>query len=234
MRSSLARSIHTHLRKALERIRGGVAPLTRPSKYYPRMPRISMEKAGAPRIDMVHALEQRHSTNSIDKKNALELDHVKELLGYSLRKREKGGRPYPSGGALYPIETYVIVQNVKDLPQGVYHYDPHENALEELWNIPMPLQVFAEKYGASWANDAPLIILFTGMWERSAVKYDDFAYFLGLVEAGHMAQNILLIASARGLATCPLGGFDDDAVTKLLDLDEREEKPIYAIAIGKN
>src|SRR3990167_11423847 len=121
MRSSLALPIHPPRRKALERIRGGGAPLTRPSKYYPRMPRISMEKAGAPRIDMVHALEQRHSTNRIDKKNALELDHVKELLGYSLRKREKGGRPYPSGGALYPIETYVIVQNVKDLPQGVYH-----------------------------------------------------------------------------------------------------------------
>jgi len=49
-----------------------------------------------------------------------------------------------------------------------------------------------------------------------------------------MAQNILLIASARGLATCPLGGFDDDAVTKLLDLHERQEQPIYAIAIGKN
>src|SRR3989338_10472088 len=102
MRFSLAFSIHTHLRKALERIRGGVAPLMRPSKYYPRLPRVSMEKSAVPRIDMVYALEQRRSTNSIDKKNALELDHVKELLGYSLRKREKGGRPYPSGGALYP------------------------------------------------------------------------------------------------------------------------------------
>jgi SagB-type dehydrogenase family enzyme len=234
MRFSLIFSIHSHLRKALERIRGGIAPLKRPSKYYPRLPRISMEKPGGLQVDMLYALEQRHSTKNIDQEKFLEHDEVRSLLGSSLSRRESGGRPYPSGGALYPIETYVIVQKVKDIPRAVYHYDPHENALEQLWDIPTPLQIFSTKrYGAAWANDAPLIIIFTGMWERGSVKYDDFAYFLGVVEAGHMAQNILLLVSALGLAASPLCGFDDQDVTKLLDLDEHREQPIYAIAIGK-
>ena len=35
-------------------------------------------------------------------------------------------RTAPSAGALYPVETYLSVQNVAKLPAGLYHFQPAE------------------------------------------------------------------------------------------------------------
>lgn len=47
-------------------------------------------------------------------------------------EEEREFRTAPSAGALYPIETYLVVNNVEGIPQGVYHYAIRRHALEEL------------------------------------------------------------------------------------------------------
>ena len=73
-----------------------------------------------------------------------------------------------------------------------------------------------------------------GVFERSSAKYGNLAYIHSLLEAGHMAQNVLLISQALGLRSRPIAGFDDDAVLKLLDIETSTERPVYAIAISKS
>jgi hypothetical protein len=41
-------------------------------------------------------------------------------------------RAVPSAGALYPIETYLVVNNVEELPEGIYHYGIRGHELEVL------------------------------------------------------------------------------------------------------
>ena len=41
-------------------------------------------------------------------------------------------RTVPSAGALYPVETYLVVNDVEGIPQGVYHYNVSEHCLEQL------------------------------------------------------------------------------------------------------
>ena len=41
-------------------------------------------------------------------------------------------RTAPSAGALYPIETYVAVNNVEELNEGIYHYNIGNHLLEEI------------------------------------------------------------------------------------------------------
>jgi nitroreductase len=50
--------------------------------------------------------------------------------------------------------------------------------------------------------------------------------------AGHVAQNILLASTGRGIGTCPIGGFVDTAIVELLDLTG-DEIPVYVIAAGE-
>lgn len=48
----------------------------------------------------------------------------------------------PSAGCLFPIETYLVINNVKNLALGIYHYKVKEHALQKLKegkNCPFPL-----------------------------------------------------------------------------------------------
>jgi len=67
---------------------------------------------------------------------------------------------------------------------------------------------------------------------RTTVKYSERGYRFTLIESGHLAQNILLLSASIGKRACPLGGFRDQAIIDLLDLDD-SELPLYAISIGQ-
>ena len=66
-----------------------------------------------------------------------ETEHI-EYLSYLLyastgiqnSRKKSEFRTVPSAGALYPIETYLIVNNVEDLECGVYHYSIQDHSLE--------------------------------------------------------------------------------------------------------
>ena len=66
---------------------------------------------------------------------------------------------------------------------------------------------------------------------RSAVKYGLRAYPYSLIEAGHIGQNICLKCAELGVGCCPVSGFVDEEIVKLLDLTEYE-LPVYSISIG--
>jgi nitroreductase len=51
------------------------------------------------------------------------------------------------------------------------------------------------------------------------------------MEAGHAAQNVLLTATALGLAAYPLGAFEDARVAQVLRLG-RGEAPVYLVPVG--
>ncbi len=57
-------------------------------------------------------------------------------------------------------------------------------------------------------------------------------YRFVLLDAGHLAQNVLLACEDLHLAAVPLGGFDDDGLAELLELKPDREAPLYAILIG--
>ena len=59
--------------------------------------------------------------------------------------------------------------------------------------------------------------------DRNRIKYYDRGYRFSLLEAGHLGQNICLLAEKRKLGSCPLGGYIDSEVDKLLDIQNTKE-----------
>ena len=53
-----------------------------------------------------------------------------------------------------------------------------------------------------------------------------------LMEAGHIAQNILLTANSLRLPCFPIGGFIDDEMNDLLGIDGLDEVSLYLVAVG--
>ena len=79
---------------------------------------------------------------------------------------------------------------------------------------------------------APLVIVVAADPARTEQEYGAVADDLVNREAGHAAQNILLQATALGLAAVPVGGFDPTAVARLLALPPGQTV-LYLLPIGE-
>ena len=74
--------------------------------------------------------------------------------------------------------------------------------------------------------------LVTGVGSRLFHRYGDRGYRYLLIEAGHVGQNLALLATATGVGSLSLGGFYDDEVSSMLGLNPNFEFPLYGIALG--
>ena len=141
-------------------------------------------------------------------------------------------RTYPSGGALYPLEIYPVIQRVEGIADGIYHYDPFAHELEEIRTGNFHEQFAAMTFGQETLVTANVILFITGVFARSMWKYGQRGYRYVWIEAGHLGQNFYLVSGALGLASVALGGFYDDEANALLGLGG-DEKTIYALCVGQ-
>ncbi len=168
---------------------------------------------------------------------SMDLEQLSYLLWAStgIQRHERGMdfRTVPSAGALFPIETYIVVNNVKDLPQGIYHYNIKEHLLEEIKTGDHSLNIAEAALGQLFAAEANVVFVWTAIFFRSKWKYNQRAYRYIYLDAGHIAQNLALAATAAGLGTCEIGALFDDMVNNLVEVDGMEESIILMCAVGK-
>jgi SagB-type dehydrogenase family enzyme len=142
-------------------------------------------------------------------------------------------RPVPSGGGLYPLEISLLVRAVEGLEPGVYHYVPLAGGLEQIRAGELPRRLVTYLFmGQPWVAAASLVLVASAVTQRSLAKYGDRGYRYVLYEAGHLMQNVDLVATALGLGAINLGGFYDDELAGLLRLASEYEVPLYATALG--
>jgi SagB-type dehydrogenase family enzyme len=142
-----------------------------------------------------------------------------------------GARTYPSGGGLYPLEIYPVLQRVEGIADGIYHYDPFAHELEEIRAGNFHDRFAAMTFGQDMLATANAILFITAVFERSMWKYGQRGYRYVWIEAGHLGQNLYLVSGALGLAPVALGGFYDAEANALLGLGGAEQT-IYAICAG--
>ncbi len=230
--------VHADLQRARYARRGATArPEDVPMgihKVYERMEQVLLPAAVPLAYDLGTALAKRRSTFSCPNDVPLSLSDLGTLLGHALARRPgELRRNYPSGGGLYPIETYLIASELEGAQPGIFHYNPTLHALERLWDIPVGVEAAHLINGAPPRLVCSALLIFTSVWDRSSAKYGDFTYLPALLETGHMSENILLVATALGLETRPFIGFDDQKVTRLLDLDEEYEQAVHSITLAR-
>jgi SagB-type dehydrogenase family enzyme len=141
-------------------------------------------------------------------------------------------RPFPSAGGLYPLELYVLAQEVTGLPDGIYHYDPWTHELARRRAGRFQEQLAGMAFGQAVIRDANLVLCLAAIVERTTWKYGQRGYRYVLFEAGHISQNFYLIATALGLSAFSVGGFFDPEVSRLLDLPPGED-PLYLFCAGQ-
>jgi len=145
---------------------------------------------------------------------------------------ESRARPVPSAGALYPLEVYLVLSQVEATRDGLYHYDVLDHALERMRTDLQPGAVDEAMIAAPLVRNANAVVFLSAVFDRTLRKYGARGYRYILFEAGHVAQNLCLLATERGLRSLCVGGFIDARVNRLLELEPQTEAVVYCVAIG--
>jgi SagB-type dehydrogenase family enzyme len=185
-------------------------------------------------LTLEEAIEQRRSRRDY-RVGPLSLVELSRLLhsASGITDRGREFRAAPSAGALYPIETYVVVHNVAGLETGLYHYAVLEHALERLRTDDLRTELVVAGVGQEMLGQAQVVFVLSAIFQRTRWRYRERAYRYILLEAGHIGQNLYLAATSMGLGACAVGAFLDDNLNNLLGLDGEEESALYLIPVGK-
>lgn len=116
-----------------------------------------------------------------------------------------GLRCSPSGGALYPLDVYCVVQHALDVEPGVHSYDPAAHALQLLQPGLLAEELAAATFLGDTVQRASVLVLLAANFSRTKFKYGERGYRFALLEAGHVTQNLLLSAESLGLGALPPG-----------------------------
>jgi SagB-type dehydrogenase family enzyme len=169
-------------------------------------------------------------------KHPLTLAQLSQLLfaaqGITGEYRGRLLRSTPSAGALYPMEIYPVVNNVSGLKSGIYHYAVREHSLEFIKSGDFRRQITKACLDQEMAGDAQVAFVLSCIFSRVCYKYGERGYRYGLIEAGHIGQNIYLEATSLGLGAVAMGAFYDDKLNELLEIDGENEAAIYVLAVG--
>ncbi|MFW6070519.1 MAG: SagB family peptide dehydrogenase, partial [bacterium] len=135
-------------------------------------------------------------------------------------------------GALYHIELYAVCGDLPGLEAGVYHFDPRQPALTLLRRGDFRPRLVQATGGAPAVADAPLLLIYSDVYWRNAVKYQARAYRHAYWDSGTIVANTLAVAAARRLPAQVVASFVDDEVNQLLGLDTEREFVLQMVAVG--
>jgi SagB-type dehydrogenase family enzyme len=215
----------------------GSIPSTTVFKNYPEAERLQLPEPDlSSPANLWQCLGTRRSQRNTTP-DPLSLDELSKIMWAAQGVTARAGiyllRTAPSAGALYPFETYLYIHKVKEIPQGIYHFNVADFALERVQEGDFNREFTAASLGQPVVRRAAVVIIWTAMMLRCMVKYRERSMRYISMDLGHVCQNVQLAATAMDLGSCPIGAFYDDDINELLGVDGEEETVLYLITVGK-
>ena len=154
-----------------------------------------------------------------------------------LHKGEVPSFGYVSGDNLKPVGVYVLIRG-RSVPDGVYAYDGAGRSdapdvvgqLVRVGGKAEMKKIVAAFPDKDFAEEAPLLYIFTGLLERSVWHYRESAYAQVMQDVGSCAASVMLHSKSKGAKVFALGGFVDDEIAIALGLPVTEI-PLAALAV---
>ena len=189
-------------------------------------------------------IRKRRTIRKFDEKKTIPFQIFSDLLyttyGVSTETKIKDGKIFkrviPSAGALYPLHIYCIVlRGIKKIPPGVYYFKKKNVKcsiikLKEISGYSELMNFFPGS--EDMIKKAAVLLVIVCNFKRITQKYSNRGYMYGLLEAGHVAQNIYLYCTEQNLAVVEIGGFNDIELSKFLQLKYPEIVPLVCFLIG--
>ncbi|HEY9069290.1 MAG TPA: SagB/ThcOx family dehydrogenase [Candidatus Ozemobacteraceae bacterium] len=208
-----------------------------PFKEYPDKPVVQLPEPAAVKPASLRQTIGRRCSVRAYKPAPVTIDQLSFLLWASggPRCRESGilKRTVPSAGGLYPIETYLVVNDVTGLEPGIYHYAVRTHALERIVDGKRGDDLAHAALEQNQCRGAAVVFVWSAVFGRTTWKYGQRGLRYVYLDAGHVSHAVALSAASLGLGTCQLAALFDDEVNALLGLDGHTESVIYMTSVGR-
>lgn len=207
-----------------------------PFKEYPGMTKIKLSINKFPSTSNFFDILSKRRSKRRYKRTPLSLEEI-SLLCYSAQGVTGVIdscllRTAPSAGALYPIETYLVVNFSSEIRPGIYHLEVRDFSLALIKSGYIGEILSKLSLNQTFLSEASVVFIWSAVLARTISKYGSRGLRYIFMDVAHICQNVLLASEAMGLKACPVGAFLDEELNKLLQLEEGESV-VYMAAVGK-
>lgn len=230
-----------------------------PGLALPRVPRDAFDTL----------LDARATCRNYDPQASVPLEVFSRLMARVFGKRGSGRpapgfdvikRTSPSGGALHPVECFLIVQRVEGIAPGLYRYRAADHALHpvppqvaapaagdagtralrpgelpQAWDA-AALRAFARiaVAGQDWFAEAPVLCVLAPRFHRNFWKYRNHAkaYRVCVLDAGHLSQTLQLCATEAGLGPFVTAAINEVDLERAFGMVGYVQSPLVVCGFG--
>jgi SagB-type dehydrogenase family enzyme len=201
---------------------------------------VSTEESSIGNRSFVDVVKNRKSRRKYTDK-ALTLEEVSFLL-WAVQGIHRVGkkapvtyRTVPASGGIHPFETYLVINNVESVHEGLYRYLPLEHKLLFLKQIGSEwlAQLGHACRGQVFVRKGAVVFIWTAIPYRTEWRYANEAHRSIAQASGHVCQNLYLACEAIGAGTCAITAYAQRAMDTLLDVDGEHEFTVYVAPVGK-
>lgn len=197
---------------------------------------VGPEKLKPKSVPVFEAIQNRRSRRRF-KLDRLSADDLSFLLWATQGTTEVSAPHYtrrtvPSAGGRHSIDTYVYIDRVEGVPQGLYGYLPIDHKLYLLSDADNLANTIDRGLQMQRWN-AAAVFLWSAVAYRMEWRYSIVAHKLIALDAGHLCQNLYLACECIECGTCAIGAYDQQILDEALQLDGDGEFVIYAAPVGK-
>lgn len=195
-------------------------------------------------VTLSKILENRRTVRRFNN-NSIDLSILSEILEGSVStsqkrpnnpdddKYENYFRSAPSGGARASTEVRLIAQKIRDLPRASYRYNPRRHSLVKEGSALSLDNLTAGLIGQHWIAKCPAIIVYSVQLKSLMWKYSHSrAYRVGLLDAGHLNQSLIMTAWSLGVSANFTGLLQEPIIERELAIDPASEALIGICGLG--
>jgi SagB-type dehydrogenase family enzyme len=191
-------------------------------------------------VSLIKAIENRVSHRKYSDES-LTLEELSFLLWSTqgVKKLAREGRitlrTVPSGGAMHPFETYLVVNRVESLTPGLYRYLAIEHKLlpinTEAKDLPEKISEICNKQ--TFTGKSAVVFIWSARPYRTEWRYGEDSLKDILMSVGHICQNLYLACETINSGTCAIVAYQQDKLDEFIGVDGDNEISLYVAPVGK-
>ncbi len=143
-------------------------------------------------------------------------------------------RNVPSAGARHAFETYLLINRVEGVEQGLYRYIATKHKLMKIPAVEnITEKITNAALNQSAIHSSAVSFIWVAIPYRMTWRYGERGYRYLLLDAGHVCQNLYLAAETISSGVCAIAAYNDEMFNKILGIDGEKEFVIYLATVGK-